>query len=89
MGKLFTKQINNSTFVIAREDGVNNLSVKNNSATAQNILITGTLSINGLASTAITLTKGDIATISSDTPLDGITITSASVSALVDIMATQ
>jgi hypothetical protein len=89
MGKIFTKQINNSSLVLASEDGINNLSVKNNSATAQDITITGTLSINGLSSSAITLAMGDVATIASDTPLDGITITSASVSALADIMAAQ
>ena len=89
MGKIFTKQINNSSIILAIEDGINNLSVKNNSATAQDITITGTLSINGLSSSAITLAMGDVATIASDTPLDGITITSASVSALADIMAAQ
>ena len=89
MGKIFTKQINNSSLILASEDGINNLSVKNNSATAQDITITGTLSINGLSSSAITLAMGDVATIASDTPLDGITITSASVSALADIMAAQ
>ena len=89
MGKIFTKQINNSSLILASEDGINNLSVKNNSATAQDITITGTLSLNGLSSSAITLAMGDVATIASDTPLDGITITSASVSALADIMAAQ
>lgn len=89
MGKVFTKQISNSAFVLERTDGITHISVKNNSASAQDITITGDLVVNGLSSTAITLSQGDIATITSNSPIEGITITSGGASALADIIATQ
>tara|TARA_R110001599_G_scaffold5726_3_gene28490 strand:- start:1504 stop:1773 length:270 start_codon:yes stop_codon:yes gene_type:complete len=89
MGLVFTKQINNTTFVLDTADGVRHVSVKNSSASAVNISITGTLPLNGLASAAMNLAQGDIVTISSDTPIDGLTVTSGSVSALADIICTQ
>ena len=89
MGKVFTQQVSNTTFVLERTDGITHLSVKNNSASAQDITITGNLGVNGLASSALTLSQGDIATITSNTPLEGITITSGGASALADIIATQ
>ena len=54
MGKVFTKQINNTTFSLDRLDGITHISVKNNSASAQSITITGNLVVNGLTSSAIT-----------------------------------
>ena len=89
MSRVFTKQISNSSFALATSDGVTHISIKNSSASAQNITITGDLVVNGLSSAAITLTQGDIATISSSTPIDGLTITSGGASALADIIATQ
>ena len=89
MGLVFTKQISNTTFVLETTDGVSHLSVKNSSASAQNITVVGTLTLNGLAPAAVTLTKGEILTLSSDTPLNGVTVTSGSVSALADLIATQ
>ena len=89
MGKVFTKQVSNATFVLERTDGITHISVKNNSASAQDITLTGDLVVNGLSSTAITLSQGDIATITSNTPIEGITITSGGASALADIIATQ
>ena len=89
MGKVFTKQISNSSFTLSTNDGVTHVSVKNSSASAVNISITGTLSLNGLASAAMNLAQGDIVTIASDTAIDGLTITSGSVSALADIVCTQ
>jgi len=89
MGLVFTKQISNTTFVLEATDGVRHLSVKNNSASAQSITVVGTLTLNGLAPAAITLSQGDIITLSSDTALDGVTITSGSASALADLIATQ
>ena len=89
MGKVFTKQISNTSFALERTDGVKYISVKNSSASAQNISITGTLNVNGIDSDAITLSQGDIVTIASETPLDGVTITSGGASALADLIATQ
>jgi len=89
MGKVFTQQVSNTTFVLSQSDGVTHLSVKNNSASAQDITITGDLVVNGLSSAAITLSQGDIATITSNTALEGITITSGGASALADIICTQ
>jgi hypothetical protein len=89
MGKVFTKQISNTTFSLDRLDGITHLSVKNNSATAQSITITGDLVVNGVASSAITLSQGDITTITSNTALEGIVVTSGGASALADIICTQ
>lgn len=89
MSKVFTKQISNTSFALETTDGIKYMSIKNNSASAQEIVITGTLVVNGVASGAIRLAQGDIVTIASDTPLDGVTITSASASALADLIATQ
>ena len=89
MGKVFTQQVSNTTFVLSQSDGITHLSVKNNSASAQDITITGDLVVNGLSSAAITLSQGDIATITSNTALEGITITSGGASALADIICTQ
>ena len=89
MGLVFTKQISNSSFVLSTNDGIRQVSVKNSSASAVNISITGTLPLNGLASAAMNLAQGDIVTIASETPIDGLTITSASGSALADIVCTQ
>jgi len=89
MGLVFTKQISNSSFVCGTEDGIRQISVKNSSASAQDITIVGTLTFNGLASSAVTLKQGDIITLSSETTISGVTITSASVSALADIIASQ
>tara|TARA_B100001094_G_C17906450_1_gene659075 strand:- start:347 stop:616 length:270 start_codon:yes stop_codon:yes gene_type:complete len=89
MGLVFTKQISNSSFVLNTSDGVRQVSIKNSSASAVNISITGTLPLNGLASAAMNLAQGDIVTIASDTPIDGLTITSGSGSALADIVCTQ
>ena len=89
MSKVFTKQISNSSFALATSDGITHLSIKNSSASAQDITITGDLVVNGLSSSAITLSQGDIATITSATPLEGVTITSGGASALADIIATQ
>ena len=89
MGLVFTKQISNSSFVLSTNDGVTHVSIKNSSASAVNISITGTLSLNGLASAAMNLAQGDIVTIASETAIDGLTITSASGSALADIVCTQ
>ena len=89
MGLVFTKQISNSSFVVGNEDGIRQLSVKNSSATAQDITIVGTLSFNGLTPTPVTLKQGDIITLASQTTISGVTITSASASALADIIASQ
>ena len=89
MSKVFTKQISNTSFALETTDGIKYMSIKNNSASAQEIVITGTLVVNGVASGAIRLAQGDIVTIASDTPLDGVTITSASATALADLIATQ
>ena len=89
MGKVFTQQVSNTTFVLSQSDGITHLSVKNNSASAQDITITGDLVVNGLSSAAITLSQGDIVTITSNTALEGITITSGGASALADIICTQ
>lgn len=89
MGLVFTRQISNSSFVLNSSDGVRHVSVKNSSASAVNITITGTLSLNGLASAAMNLAQGEIVTIASETAIDGLTITSGSVSALADIVCTQ
>ena len=89
MAKVFTKQISNTSFALETADGIKYMSVKNSSASAQSITITGTLVVNGVASAAITLAQGDIVTIASDTPLDGVTITSGGASALADLIATQ
>tara|TARA_E500000305_G_C3883014_1_gene170668 strand:+ start:229 stop:498 length:270 start_codon:yes stop_codon:yes gene_type:complete len=89
MGKVFTQQVSNASFALEKSDGITHLSVKNNSASAQDITITGDLVVNGLTSAALTLSQGDIATITSDTPLEGVTITSGGASALADIIATQ
>jgi hypothetical protein len=89
MGLVFTKQISNTAFVLDTSDGIRHVSIKNSSASALNISITGTLPLNGLASAAMNLAQGEIVTVSSDTPLDGLTITSASASALADIICTQ
>jgi hypothetical protein len=89
MGKVFTQQISNTSFALEKSDGITHLSVKNNSASAQDITITGDLVVNGLSSSALTLSQGDIATITSNSALEGITITSGGASALADIIATQ
>jgi hypothetical protein len=89
MSKVFTKQIANTSFALGTEDGIKYMSVKNNSASAQSITITGSLVVNGIASAAITLSQGDIVTVASDTPLEGITVTSGGAAALADIIATQ
>lgn len=89
MGLIFTKQISNSSFVLGTSDGIRQVSVKNSSASAVNVTITGTLPLNGLSSAAINLAQGDIITVASETPIDGLTITSGSASALADIVCTQ
>ena len=89
MSKVFTKQISNTSFALETTDGIKYMSIKNNSASAQEIVITGTLVVNGVASAAITLAQGDIVTMASDTPLEGVTITSGGASALADLIATQ
>ena len=89
MSKVFTKQISNTSFVLGSEDGIKYMSVKNSSASAQDITITGTLVVNGVASAAITLSQGDIVTVASDTPIEDVTVTSGGASALADIIATQ
>tara|TARA_E500000318_G_scaffold40851_1_gene39067 strand:+ start:600 stop:869 length:270 start_codon:yes stop_codon:yes gene_type:complete len=89
MSKVFTKQISNTSFALGTEDGIKYMSVKNSSASAQSITITGSLVVNGVASAAITLAQGDIVTMASDTPLEGVTITSGGASALADLIATQ
>ncbi len=89
MSKVFTKQIANTSFALDAQDGIKYMSVKNNSASAQSITITGTLVVNGVASAALTLSQGDIVTIASDTPLQDVTITSGGAAALADIIATQ
>lgn len=87
MGKVFTKQISNSTFTLSGDEGVTQLSVKNTSASALNITITGTQSIGGLASAPITLSQGDAISLTSNTPFSGVTVTSADASALAEIVA--
>jgi hypothetical protein len=89
MGKVFTHQHSNGTFTIQKGSGILNLSVKNNSASALDITITGDLVVNGISSTALTLSQGDVVTLSSNTSLENISIVSGSASALADIIATQ
>ena len=89
MGKVFTHQHSNGTFTIEKNDGILNLSVKNNSASALDITITGTLVINGITSSALTLSQGDVVTLSSNSSLENVSIVSGSASALADIIATQ
>ena len=89
MSKVFTKQIANTSFALGTEDGIKYMSVKNSSASAQSITITGSLVVNGVASAALTLSQGDIVTVASDTPLEVITVTSGGAAALADIIATQ
>tara|TARA_R100001369_G_scaffold27763_1_gene49964 strand:+ start:756 stop:1025 length:270 start_codon:yes stop_codon:yes gene_type:complete len=89
MGLVFTKQISNTTFVLGAEDGIRQLSVKNSSATAQDVTIIGSLPFNGIASAPIILKQGGVITLSSQSVISGVTITSASAAALADIIATQ
>ena len=46
MSKVFTKQIANTSFALGTEDGIKYMSVKNSSASAQSITITGSLVVN-------------------------------------------
>ena len=90
MGLVFTGTVTNETFAIDAKDGIQYISIKNQSGSSGPITVAGTLAVGGKASSAISVAAGDIVTISAggNTVIESLTIVAAS-GETADVVAAQ
>lgn len=90
MGLVFTGTVSNETFSLDSKDGVQYISIKNQSGSSGPITVAGTLAIGGKTSSAINVAAGDIVTITAgnNTVIDSLTIVAGS-GETADIIAAQ
>ena len=90
MGLVFTGTVSNETFSLDSKDGVQYISIKNQSGSSGPITVAGTLAIGGKTSSAINVAAGDIVTITAgnNTVIDSLTIVAGS-GETADVIAAQ
>lgn len=90
MGLVFTGTVTNETFSIDDKDGIQYISIKNQSGSSGPITVTGTLSIGSKASSAISVAAGEIVTVTAgnNTVIGSLTIVAAS-GETADVIAAQ